>query len=165
MRESGEIAFVQGQVTQASSGPMNGWQALNWLKAWGACRFTFTPEVAEYSIQPQPASLSRQLTQPLNALHPSQSMPSGATWSREGAITGELPVSSSATASTPRRLQVGEEMLHLLEQAGLSRLHRRIFLLIDGKRSSAELIRLIGRSQDEVQRLLDDLERIGIIQQ
>src|SRR5262245_50108303 len=42
--EQGTITFVNGQVVQASVNQQQGPDALNWLKSWGACRFTFTPE-------------------------------------------------------------------------------------------------------------------------
>jgi len=46
---------------------------------------------------------------------------------------------------------------------GLSRAHRRLFLLIDGKRSIDELAPLIGRTPDEVSELLRDLEHASVI--
>ncbi len=42
--EQGIITFVHGQVVQASVNQQQGPDALNWLRSWGACRFTFTPE-------------------------------------------------------------------------------------------------------------------------
>ncbi|WP_201387829.1 hypothetical protein [Ktedonobacter sp. SOSP1-52] len=55
------------------------------------------------------------------------------------------------------------DSLRLIEQSGLSRNHRRLLLLIDGNRNSAELARLMGRSQEEAQQLIRDLEYIGIV--
>ncbi|TMD45306.1 MAG: MarR family transcriptional regulator [Chloroflexi bacterium] len=52
----------------------------------------------------------------------------------------------------------------MIDQIGLSRAHRHLFLLIDGYRGIQELVRLMGREQDEVQRLLNDLELAGLIQ-
>lgn len=54
--------------------------------------------------------------------------------------------------------------MHLIEQMGLSRTHRRLFLLIDGGRTVKELIRLMSQNPEDVQRLLYDLERAGVIQ-
>ena len=51
------------------------------------------------------------------------------------------------------------------QRLGLSRLHRQLFLLIDGKRSTQELARLIGRPHQEVLIVLADLESTGLIGQ
>ena len=56
-----------------------------------------------------------------------------------------------------------EEALHRVEQLGLSRQHRRLLLLVDGQRNVAEIVRLIGPTQYEVQKLLADLEQAEII--
>ncbi len=47
---------------------------------------------------------------------------------------------------------------------GLSRTHRHLLLLIDGQRSILELVRLIGRSEQEVASFLHDLEQATVIQ-
>lgn len=54
--------------------------------------------------------------------------------------------------------------MHLIEQMGLSRAHRRLFLLIDGRRTPQELVRLMAQDPAEVYRLLKDLERAGVVQ-
>lgn len=68
-----------------------------------------------------------------------------------------------ASNSGPQRSCTPEEGLRRLTQANLSRHHRQLYLLIDGNRSVMELIRLTGRQPGEVQQLLYDLERIGIV--
>ncbi len=55
------------------------------------------------------------------------------------------------------------EALRRIEQNRLSRLHRQIFLLIDGQRSFGEVVHLVGKSRGEVYKLLRDLEGIGVI--
>jgi len=77
-----------------------------------------------------------------------------------GPVSGPPPVSTA-----PKRISQLEEAFQLIEQMGLSRTHRRIFLLIDGYRSTSELVRLTGREEGEVRRLLSELERAGLIQQ
>jgi hypothetical protein len=56
-----------------------------------------------------------------------------------------------------------DEALAWIERVGLSRAHRRLFLLIDGYRTFPELVRLMGRVQEEVNALLRDLESAGLI--
>jgi len=53
--------------------------------------------------------------------------------------------------------------LHAIEQKRLSRSHRQLFLLIDGQRSVQELGRLAAKNEQDLQALLGDLERIGVI--
>ena len=65
----------------------------------------------------------------------------------------------------PARVQNGSEALAMLERFRLSRLHRHVFLLLDGKRTAHDLVRLTGRPLNEIERLLIDLERTGLIYQ
>src|SRR6266700_1427043 len=69
------------------------------------------------------------------------------------------------TARIPFRLLQGPEALSYIQRAGLSRLHRHIFFLLDGQRSADDLARLTGHQIIDILRLLDDLERIGLIRQ
>ena len=72
---------------------------------------------------------------------------------------------NSARPSLPLRLPRGEEALQYPENIPLPRIHRRLLLLIDGRRSVSELARLMTRDANEVHKLLNDLERAGLIQQ
>jgi predicted transcriptional regulator len=44
-----------------------------------------------------------------------------------------------------------------MEPMGLSRLHKRLFLLIDGQRTIAEIARLVGKKPEEIQEYIGDL--------
>ncbi len=70
-----------------------------------------------------------------------------------------------AASGVPYPVRPYDEALVWIERVGLSRAHRRLFLLIDGYRSTPELVRLMGRGQEEVNTLLRDLEGVGLIQQ
>ncbi|GER82949.1 MAG: DUF4388 domain-containing protein [Thermogemmatispora sp.] len=75
-----------------------------------------------------------------------------------------VPLPGSGTFSrTPSRVPLYDDALQRLEQLGFSRAHRRLYLLIDGTRTPAELARLMGRSEEEVLRLLSDLEHAGFV--
>ncbi len=63
----------------------------------------------------------------------------------------------------PFRLVNGPEVVNYMERFGLSRLHRHVFLLLDGQRTAVDVVRLTGRSFYEIQALLADLERLGLI--
>ena len=152
--ESGQITFVGGQITQAHcSRTMQGQQALLWLKSWGACRFTFLAEqdIAR-TTQPlpvMPSNHKRRDTQP-------QLVPSGP-------LAAPIPSVNADILAVPQRIEHLEQALQRIEQAQLSRTHRQFFLLIDGRRNAAELLRLTGRKQDEGLKILRDLAYIGII--
>ncbi len=78
--------------------------------------------------------------------------------------TRPLSMSSSRAITAPYRTQQLEVALRVLEKKGFSRTHRHILLLIDGQRSIEDLVRLMGRRQNEVLVLLQDLARATIIQ-
>jgi hypothetical protein len=73
-----------------------------------------------------------------------------------------LEVSHPPSPVPYRKLEINTA-LNLLERKKLSRIHCRLLLLIDGQRSTQELVRLMGRNQREVQVLLNDLEQAIII--
>lgn len=155
LREEGELTFTRGYVTHAQSGRLLGQVALNWLQTWGACRFVFV-------------SINTGQTQPI------QMSPAWSTQPQLTAVTKVplLPIPEAKQANSgplqhapePSRTCVAGEGMIKLQQAQLSRLHRHLYLLIDGKRSFTELVRLMNRQPGEVRQLLSDLARIGIVQ-
>ena len=175
--EQGIITFVNGQVVQASTNQQQGPNVLDWLKGWGACRFTFTSEQRPGTTGRMPAlpsqtptwggsgyrtpsaTSSLPTTSP-GPLYPQQNMYPQTT----GNLGGARQRIPTAWLATPYRTRHMEEGMHLIEQMGLSRTHRRLFLLIDGGRTVKELIRLMAHEPEAVQRLLQDLERAGVIQ-
>ncbi len=163
--EQGEIVFVHGQITASRTGQITGPQALQRLGTWGVCRFLFVPAETERStgpltaLPPTAASPSSRDTNPsLRTLAPSQ------MGVAQRAQTGQYPPIPPGMLP-PQRIRQDNEALHYLTRAGLSRVHLRLFLLIDGRRSITELVRLMGRGPEEVQHLLHDLEIVGVIQQ
>ncbi len=166
-QEKGEIIFVQGQVTQAYGGNLRGQEALNWLSTWGACRFVFVPATQEKTTAPlstQPLTPHSRATQPLSDTpHITAATPAPQQNTTRTNTTDSLVASVPGTA-IPHRTRSVNISLHLLEQKGLSRAHRQLYLLIDGYRSIPELIRLTGRPADEILRLLQELEHIGVIE-
>lgn len=171
-REEGEITFTQGHITYARGGHLTGQKALNWLNTWGVCRFLFVPTPPEKTSKtlPEPPALSMQAPKDRSP-SPPPPFPSEKQAltpiekGNEQNKTLDLQGSRSPGSASPKRLLQGDEALRLLDQAGLSRLHRHLFLLIDGRRTTLELMRLTGHRQEEVQKLLQDLEHLGIIQQ
>jgi len=68
-----------------------------------------------------------------------------------------------AHSRAPFRLLNGREAVDCMERFGLSRLHRHVFFLLDGQRTTVDVVRLTGRSFYEIQGLLMELERLGLI--
>ncbi|GCE12346.1 DUF4388 domain-containing protein [Tengunoibacter tsumagoiensis] len=144
--EKGMLQFVQGSITDARCNTFQGQAALNWLQTWQACRFIFTPNTN---------TVDQQNT--ASAPWPSQQTPPSAR-------APNTPKGFEPTQGRPpQRTYSADDGLALLTRAGLSRSHRHLFLLIDGRRTYGELIRLMGRSSEEVLQLLHDLDALGII--
>jgi hypothetical protein len=72
---------------------------------------------------------------------------------------------ASPFSTRPLRIYNNDTGIQILNRKKLSRLHLHLFLLIDGQRNVVELARLIGKRPEEVQKLLIDLEAVGIIRQ
>ncbi|HEU5375060.1 MAG TPA: DUF4388 domain-containing protein [Ktedonobacteraceae bacterium] len=175
--EQGIVTFISGQIVQASTGQRQGQDALAWLGSWGPCRFSFSIEQRPgytghmTAFPPQRHSQGETTystshhTSPLTNTSPVSTSGQYAIFSR---TTGKLGGSGSFPLtqwmSTPFRTRYMEEGMHLIEQMGLSRAHRRLFLLIDGRRTPQELVRLMAQDPAEVYRLLKDLERAGVVQ-
>ena len=180
--EEGTIIFANGQVSQASVGRRRGSEALNWLSTWGSCRFMFVPASSEAGVHVDQPSLPAKgnSTSPL-ALGPPPHMPNGrwpdplapgpsspggqegprpaGAWERTG-LKGSVDTPASAA---PYPIQHLDAALRLIEQHGLSRVHRQLFCLVDGRRTIVEMVRLMRKRESEIYRLLGDLEHAHVI--
>lgn len=169
--EEGSIVFINGQIKQTTVGKRNGSVALNWLSTWGQCRYAF-------------ASFNDWQTQPLNALPPTGA---GNTRPITRDLQSNTPVTPAKRQSEPLLPASGSSWerrpppppppasiifyptqplaaaLRRIEQNRLSRSHRQLFLLIDGQRTAQVLERLAAKNEQDLQALLRDLERIGVI--
>lgn len=157
--ERGEILFEQGRITHAQGGSFSGQQAINWFSTWGACRFLFVP-MEPGGRTTKPLSLASQTPRLLQETNPTLY-----TLSPGMLPTGPLPANKmrGVALKIPQRICPDHIALDLIEQAKYSRLHRHIFLLIDGRRDTAEIVRLVRKGSEEVQQVLLDLEQIHVI--
>ncbi|GAC1379127.1 MAG: hypothetical protein NVSMB33_04080 [Ktedonobacteraceae bacterium] len=171
-QEEGTISFVKGQVKQANVGRRNGSEALNWLTTWSNCRFTFVPSNSSETTAPQPV-VSAMPTPPehtdpyLRTRSPLFARQTESLTTEGGNMSAQRrPTAADATPlpTAPYRTRPVDSALRVIENRGLSRTHRHLFLLIDGQRSISELVRLMGRGQNEVYELLHDLEQASVIQ-
>lgn len=169
--EEGTITFVNGQVTQANVGRRSGSGALNWLSTWGMCRFSFVPSgtspITPPSLPSSPGAIGDQHRG--NGSYPRIQTPTSDKQSgplipgdQDGPVA-EQPNPSAHMTIIPHTTRPLSEALRWIEQRGLSRIHKHVFLLVDGRRSVKELVHLSGKNQDEVYGLLSDLVRIGVI--
>jgi hypothetical protein len=147
--ELGTIVFREGRVIDANVGQLRGADAFRVLSSWTTCRFLF-------EASPSPSISSS--TAPLPAIRPNYQM-TGRRYEESPANVSRFPV------VVPYRSQYMQGSVPDFQQAGLSRIHRQLFLLIDGKRSSQEMARIMGRQPQEVLAMLADLERAGFIGQ
>lgn len=148
--EQGTITFQDGQVIDASTGQFRGSDAFKKLLTWTACHFVFEPTLST-------------TTPPMTAL-PTPELSGKVTGALEYDFTSIQAKGASVTyTSVPYRLRQVQEILPDFFRLGLSRMHRQLFLLIDGKRSVYELTSLIKRHPPEVLAMLADLERVGLI--
>lgn len=169
--EEAIIVFVSGRITEARVGRRSGSEALNRLSSWENCFYQF---MGSGSLNDSTRS------------HPSSSLDWVSEATTGGQMTNTPLPSSSVYSSQPQTDPYGEttatnhprmplapgvpypvsnlqEAIVRMEQVGLSRTHRRLFLLVDGRRSISDLVRLMGRGKDDVNVLLRDLRRIAVI--
>lgn len=196
--EEGTMAFLQGQIVNATLGTLQGRDAAGALSAWQACHFSFVVKLPHELGVTAPLSSAQQASQsqqhspaaPTRSARPATppiSPPSDAYFMHSGLTSGELPSIQSNQQSyrkqptqptqptqnallgrrprTTFHANATDSVIQVMDRQGYSRLHRRLLLLIDGRRNILELSNLIGHPLDETLILLTDLERAGIINQ
>jgi hypothetical protein len=162
--EIGTIVFVGGKVTQAKVGRRTDRDALNWLSTWGICQCTFVPLITPGDNQEQKVPL----TSLRRSIHTTDTDPKPLSSDKQtGPIdarkTGPLTPPTLPDQAVPHLTKPFNVALRLIEQNGLSRAHRRLFLLIDGTRSIADLTRILKRDEQEIIALLHILQYITVI--
>ena len=158
--EEGIMTFVDGQVIQATIGPYVGRDAATKLFSWQACRFMFVPTLP---TQLDISALPTPQTQPeVKAVtKPGTTRPLYRLEQPDPTTHGDLSLRPTIAVYSKESMNA---VLRILDQHRLSRTHRRLFLLIDGRRSIKELATLIGRTPGETAVMLADLEQAGLIQ-
>lgn len=170
--EQGIITIANGYIMHASVGQRQGQDALAWLGSWGHCYFSFSTEqkrgrVGNPGHTPRGGEQSRResFSSPLLIAAPGQASSQANTLTRTTGNLGDSgPLMPTAWTITPSRICRIEEGMHVIERMGLSRTHRRLFLLIDGRRTLQDLVRLLPHEPGEIHRLLKELARAGVVQ-
>jgi hypothetical protein len=152
--EKGVIAFANGDVVNAILGSYQGRDAATKLFSWQACRFSFVSMPSQQIAANQEGPCGP--AEPAGAGVADKRLPSKADLTHPDArdSLSRRPFPAADALDT---------VLASLDRQGFTRVHRRLFLLIDGKRSTEELAMLVGRPSDEIIALLADLERAGFI--
>lgn len=190
--EEGEIFFQNGQPTYAQTGQLSGQEALAYLLSWRQVYFTFLNDVPRPPANtpvPTPTPAEERVavsisTQQTSAIPASPKLPPVNTAGTMSAISGNLPqvntdviannVGTNTTMYRPTNLNPNTPGLEWLvpQKLGrerdvlslpLTRPQRSIYLLIDGRRSVADLARCTRKSMQEIERLLIELQERGLI--
>jgi hypothetical protein len=185
--EEGEIYFQGGQPTYAHTGQLTGQEALSWMLSWHQVYFTFNVEEPRTSAaissnasnavaaKAQTSPLSTKLSQVnTNATMPTTSsrLPLANAGTREVARSaGESDNTHKATGLNASPAAPGLEWLVPQKVGGerdvlslpLTRPQRSIYLLVDGRRTIADLSRCTRKSVQEIERLLTELREQGLI--
>ena len=170
--ERGTVYFVNGLMTKSNAHELSGLAAFQWLNSWGSCRFTFTPSDSPVTTRKLPSLRPSQFpapehesildTDPTLKIQAQTKASSGAGTENNQNRHKDLSL-QKGTGRIPKQMLSPEEAVQHIDRLKLSRVHRRLFLLIDGHRNTADLARLMGRRQYEVVAMLQDLERADVV--
>jgi hypothetical protein len=175
--EEGRIVFTHGRITDIRASHANSSDAFNHISTWENCLVSFMPQDSSKDISYLLEGSSRGEGIPFEEqkLIPSTPLPKGArpVHERSRNLSHDTPVLNPSlslaltrqelTSSIPLLIQPLPVALQRIEQMGLSRAHRQLALLIDGKRSIEDLAHGMGRSINNVWEVLQELKRIRLI--
>ena len=173
--EEGDIYFQAGQPVYARFGSLTGAEALNKLLSWRQVYFAFSTDQPrpQVNIVPQTGArgVARATTDPLStSVKPPASADTRVDTSpllnarNQRTTASQVPIASETNTPglewlVPQKRGNDRDVLAL----PLTRPQRSIYLLVDGKRTVADLSRCIGKSMQEVERLLSELQERGLI--
>jgi hypothetical protein len=175
--EEGRIVFTSGRITEAKTSRPNVSDAFNHISTWENCLVSFVPQdpAKDISHLLGSSSTGASVLSEGQKLIPFTPLPKGArpVHGRPQDQSRNTPVLNSSlplgftrqelVTPIPFLIQPLPVALQQIEQMGLSRAHRQLVLLIDGKRSLEELAHGMGRTISNVQELLHDLTRFKLL--
>ena len=175
--EEGRIVFSSGRITEVKTSRSNISDAFNHLSTWENCLVSFLPQDASKDISYllEGPSTGASVLPDTQKFIPTTPLPKGArpVHERFQNQSHNTPVSNpplpvvftgqELVIPTPFLIQPLPVALQRIEQMGLSRAHRQLVLLINGKRSLEELAHGMGRTINNVQELVRDLAHFGLI--
>ena len=163
--EEGEIFVQDGRPIYARVGQLAGQDAVNWLLTWRNVHFAFITDV------PRPPANIAPITGPVTSpsriprQNANNSAEEASPQNRSTSNTGSLPPPPPPLPPpgiewlVPQKRRVGEDVLSL----PLTRRQRYIYFLVDGRRSVSDLSRTTGKTIQEVELILRELQEQGLI--
>lgn len=175
--EEGRIVFANGRITEIKASHSTISDAFNHISVWENCLVSFIPQDSAKDISHllEGSSKGEGVLFEGQNLVPSTPLPKGARPIHEHpqnqlrstpVLNPSLPLSltkQELAISIPCLSQPLPTALQRIEQIELSRAHRQLVLLIDGRRSIEDLAHGMGRSVKNVQDLLNDLKRLKLV--
>jgi Domain of unknown function (DUF4388) len=154
--QEGEIYLQAGQPVFVRLGQLIGQEALDRLLTWRNVQFTLQLD--------EPGTAPMALSSGNNGGAPSSSFPALPTTPRpERATTGDLArVNSNAPGLewlVPQKRDVGRDVLSL----PLTRRQRFVYFLVDGQRTMSDLSRCTGKTIQEIELILKELQAQGLV--
>jgi hypothetical protein len=157
--QEGEIYLQAGQPVYVRLGQWHGQEALDRLLAWRNVQFTL--QLDEQGTAPMALSLNHSNGTTPSSL-PAQPAPAPAP-RPERTTTGDLARASSNAPGlewlVPQKRDVGRDVLSL----PLTRRQRFIYFLVDGQRSMSDLSRCTGKTIQEIELILKELQAQGLV--
>ena len=177
--EEGRIVFTNGRITEIKVSKRHAADAFNYISTWENCVASFTPQdpsrSSEYLFEKFSLVGSVLPEEQKKTGTPSGPLPKGVRPVHEHhqtrahtSVSNTAPaLNSSLSLSLATYIPILTHPLPValqnIEQVGLSRAHRQLILLIDGKRSIGELSHILGRSVDTIHELLQDFMHLGLV--
>ncbi len=152
--EEGEIYFERGQPVYARSRQKAGKEALSRMASWRQVYFTFDKNAPRPQTQDTtPAPSPPDLVVSASSLNEARQSTTSPLRSLSGLPFSEIEL------LIPRKLIINRDALAL----PLTRAQRSIYILIDGRRTIADLARCIGKNVQDIRILLNELLEQGLI--
>ncbi len=160
--EEGEIYFHNGRAIHAQVGQLTGQDAINWLLTWHNVRFAFTNDAPEPSASAAP--VTGPITTPSRLTRQDISgVPEVVNGSSSSAVIRTSPAPFLPSAGMGRIVPQKRRLVEDVSSLPLTRRQRYIYFLVDGRRSIADLSRTTGKSIQEVELILRELQEQGLI--
>jgi hypothetical protein len=160
--DEGEVFFQAGQPIYARVGQLVGQNALNWLLQWRNINYTMATDESTQSVASTAASnadSAASTPSPLRKNSPLNRSSSTVT----GADGSDSPTKNTYTPGiewlVPQKRGIEQEVLAL----PLTRRQRFIYFLVDGRRTVSDLSRCTGKSIQEIELLLSELQEQGLV--
>ena len=156
--QEGEIHLRDGQAVYARLGSIAGQDAFDQLLSWGNVRFTFIPgDPRNASTTPAPAldaggrgAFTHQTGEhgPIRAQAPPPASQAGS----------EAPV-PGLERLTPHKRDTARDVMSL----PLTRPQRYVYFMVDGRRTIADISRCTGKTIQEIDHILSELQAQGLV--